>query len=469
MKPMTVATALALCAASALNARAQPPTIEARVDTFVERQMRARRIPGLSLAVVRDGRVVYAKGYGKANLEWDAPATPETVYLLASVTKQFTATAIMMLVGEGKLRLDDPVTKWIADAPNPWKSITVRHLLTHTAGLKDRFEYTADGNFLYQYSTQQMLDAAKATALDFAPGEKWQYSDEGYFLLGVVVERASGKSYGEFLRDRIFSPAGMTSTSLHDWGAVVPRRADNYGLANDQVVGSRRRYQFGLVSHYGVQSTVLDLARYDSELAAGAFVPKPSLAEMWTPAKLGSGAVAGVAGTGYGYGWFLEKFNGHRIVQHGGTTGTCMFRLPDDGVTVILLTNLDQIAGSDPCFIARGVATRYVPAVSIVEAPIAINQDSARTSRVRRIVEAFARGVVDRADYTEEAYAALGPLAVQQGPVFAQLGPIASFELVAADELAGVVAHYRVRYQAAVVHFRVAFDARGRVASFQTR
>ena len=143
-----------------------------------------------------------------------------------------------------------------------------------------------------------LLDAAMKTPVDVAPGVKWQYSDQGYFLLGVVVERASGLTYGQFVRDRIFKPAGMTSSSLHNWTAVVPGRADGYALLGTTVVGSRRRYQFGMVSHFGVQSTVNDLARFDAALSSGALLPIAAQREMWTPARLKDGFAAELATVG---------------------------------------------------------------------------------------------------------------------------------------------------------------------------
>lgn len=448
-------------------ARSQLP-VEARIDTLITRQMRARHIPGLSLAVVRDGRVVYAKGYGEANIEWHAPATPETVYLLASVTKQFTATAIMMLVGEGKVRLTDTIGTYVTAAPS-WKNITIRHLLTHTAGLKDRFEFAPDGRMYMDYSTEQMLEAARKTPVDFAPGASWQYSDQGYFLLGAVVERASGKSYEQFLRERIFAPLGMTSTGVHNWREIIPNRADGYSLFGDKVIGSRRRYQFSIASHYGVQSTVRDLARYDSALSAGTLVPATMLAEMWTPARLSNGQGADYSGIGYGYGWFLERFRGHPIVQHGGSTGTCIYKLPEEKTSVILLTNLEQVAGSDPCFIARGVITQYVPDVMIVGVPPLADRDTALTRRMRSVVDAFANGTPDSTSYSPAYFVAIKALAPQQAPGFRQLGAITSFELVSDDTLSNRVLNYRARYASMAVHFRFVLDARGRIINFTAR
>jgi CubicO group peptidase (beta-lactamase class C family) len=446
-----------------------PVPVETRVDTFLTRQMQLRKIPGLSVGVVKDGTLVLAKGYGDANLEWKASATPETVYLLASVTKPLTATAIMMLAQEGRLKLDDPISAYVAGTPASWSGITIRHLLTHTAGLKDRFELTADSRMFMDYSAAEMLDAARQTPVDFTPGTKFQYSDQGYFLLGLVVEKASGVSYAQFMRDRIFGPAGMTSASLHDWRAIVPNRADNYALADNAIVGSRRRYRFGVVSHYGIQSTIRDLARFDAALSAGTLLPPGGQQQMWTPARLGDGTPVGLAGIGYGFGWFLEKFNGHREVYHGGTTGTCVYRLPDDGVSAIVLTNLDQASGSDPCFLARGVAAQYVPGIAIVSVPATADPDAARSKRLRAAIESFVRGTLDPADYTPEAYQAINGLVASQAAAFRQLGAIQSFELIADDTLVSDVVQYRVRFQQATVHLRFVLDRAGKIAAMTAR
>ena len=446
-----------------------PVSIAERVDGAIARQMQMRRIPGLSLGVVKNGTLLLAKGYGDATVEWKAPATPDSVYLLASMTKPFTAIAIMMLADAGRLAIDAPISMYVAGTPASWSGITIRHLLTHTGGLKDRFELTPDGRMFMDYSAAQMLDAAMKTPTDAAPGVKWQYSDQGYFLLGVVIEKASGLSYGQFLRDRIFTPAGMTATTLHDWRAIVPNRADGYELFGETLVGSRRRYQFSVVSHYGVQSTIRDLARFDAALSAGTLVSAATEQQMWMPARLADNTAAGLAGVGYGFGWFLEKFNGHREVYHGGSTGTCFYRLPDDGVSTIVLTNLEQASGSDPCFIARAIAARYVPEIAIVAVPAKDDPDATRASRLRSAVEAFAKGTIDPALYTPEAFQAIGVGGRSQHETFERLGPIQSFQLVADDTLVSEVLRYRVTYAQGTVHFRFVLDKAGRIASMTAR
>jgi CubicO group peptidase (beta-lactamase class C family) len=461
-----LAGALGVSSQQAPDAQAVP--IEQRIDALIERQMAVRHIPGLSLGVVRDGQLVLAKGYGDATLEWTQPATPDTVYLLASMTKQFTAAAIMLLVGDGKVGLDDPLAKYV-DAPPQWTGITVRHLLTHTAGLKDRFEAGQDGRMYLDYTTKQMFDAAARTPVDASPGARWQYSDQGYFLLGMVVEKASGQSYGTFLRDRIFTPAAMTSTTLHNWNLIVRQRADGYGLIGETLVGSRRRYQFALVPHFGVQSTVRDLAKYDAAISAGTILSASIFEQMSTPARLSDGRPADVAGIGYGFGWFLERFRGHREIHHGGSTGTCLYRLPDDKLTVILLTNLEQASGSDPCGIARMVAATYVPAIAIVSVPPLSDTDAARTSRLRAAIEALAKGTPDPADYNPAQFPALQAAARSQRARFESLGPLSTFELIADDAAGSRVLWYRARYRDSTLHFRFVLNAEDRITNIQSR
>jgi len=451
------------------NAAQGPLPVETRVDNFIARQMEARHIPGLALGVVKNGTLVYAKGYGDATLEWKMPATPDTVFLLASMTKQFTATAVMMLATEGKLKLDDPITAWVTNPPASWSGITVRHLLTHTAGLKDRFELTADGRMYLDYTTPQMLDAAIHTPSDFAPGTKFQYSDQGYFLLGYIIEKASGDSYAKFLRDRIFGPAGMTSTSLHNWNLIVPNRADEYALLGQTIVGSRRRYQFSIVSHFGVQSTVHDLAKFDAALSAGTLLPLATQQQMWTPGRLKDNSFAETAGTGYGFGWFLDSFNGHHEVFHGGSTGTCLYRFPDDGVSAIVLTNLEQRSGSDPCFIARGVDAQYLTAVAIVAVPAKADRDTVRSARLRAVIESFAKGTIQPSDFTAEAFPVINAAMATQKAALEQLGPIQSFQLISDDTLVSQVVRYRVRYQQATLHYRFVLDKTGKIAALSAR
>ena len=332
------------------------------IDAYVRAEMDKRRIPGVALVVIQQGKVSKLQGYGVANVEHDVPVTPDTVFELASLTKQFTAAGIMVLVEEGKLTLDDAISRHLSGTPDAWSGITLRHLLTHTAGLASlaqgfRSLYAAGAKV--NYTTAEMFQAATNDPMSFAPGTRYQYSDVGYFLLGMILEKASGQRYREFMIERFFKPLGMTATSILDQWAVVKNRAAGYTLRDGQLVNIRRVAQVELPSHYGIFSTVKDLAKWEGALATGKVLTLASLERMWTPVRLNDGTTHG-----YGFGWVLGQRRGHRVMSHTGITGTQYSRFPDDGLTVIVLTNLGRrISGSDgvnPFGLTVGVAGYYV-------------------------------------------------------------------------------------------------------------
>src|SRR5215204_766444 len=204
---------LSACIAIALTCaafgQASPPA--SKVDEYIHNEMEKRHVPGLAVAVVKDGKVLLAKGYGMASVELQAPVKPETLFQTASIGKQFTATAVMMLVEQGKINLNEKINKYLGDVPASWNDITVRHLLNHTSGLggyPDNFDFRRD------YTEDELLKIVQAQPLAFKPGEKWQYSNAGYMTLGVVIRKVSGKFYGEYLQENIFKPAGMTTAMM---------------------------------------------------------------------------------------------------------------------------------------------------------------------------------------------------------------------------------------------------------------
>jgi CubicO group peptidase (beta-lactamase class C family) len=332
------------------------------IDAYIKAEMEKRRIPGLALTVIQHGEVIKMQGYGLANVELDVPVTPDTVFELASVTKQFTATAIMRLVEEGKVGLDNPISHYLSTTPDAWQGITVRHLLTHTAGLaslETGFRALRTGGVRANYTTAEMFEAATKDPMSFRPGERWQYSDVGYFLLGMIIEKASGQRYREFVTERFFQPLGMTATSVVDQWAILKNRASGYTLRNGQLVHIRRHAQVELPSHYGICSTVKDLVRWEAALTGGKVVQPSSLDQLWTPVRLNDGT-----SRPYGFGWRVEALFGHRLITHTGITGTEYSRFPDDGLTVIVLTNLGSSIGTtavDSWGLTMGVAGRYIP------------------------------------------------------------------------------------------------------------
>jgi CubicO group peptidase (beta-lactamase class C family) len=329
------------------------------VDAYIERAMARQHIPGLSLAVVHDGRVVKARGYGFASLEHEAPATPSTVYELASTTKPFVATAILLLAQDGKLRLDDRLSQYVDSVPAQWSGVTIRHLLTHTSGIKD---YLADlrHDFSHDTSPAEIARVVLGAPPNFAPGAKWSYSNSGYVLLGMVVQRVSGESYDAFLARRVFVPLGMTATRRDTPDEIVAGRASGYlwygpaGMHN----GDFLKYLMTNHGDRGLLSTALDLARWDVALSGDKLLTSSTREAMWRRVSLADGSTSG-----YGLGWFVDSVRGHRHVYHpGGAPGTAavLARYPDDRLTVIVLTNG---GAAYPQALDLGVARHYVPAL----------------------------------------------------------------------------------------------------------
>jgi D-alanyl-D-alanine carboxypeptidase len=326
------------------------------IDHYITAQIQRLHIPGASLAIVRDGRIINAQGYGFANLELKAPATKDTVYEIGSISKQFTATAVMMLVEERKVHPDDPITKYFPEAPEAWRDITVRHLLNHTSGIQN---HVAVPHWLDVFRTNlafetspprdELLKMFFKLPLEFQPGETWAYDNTGYYLLGVIIEKASGKSYWQFLNERIFRPLGMNATRSTDPQPIVPNRASGYEWKNDHFENRPILLPAIAFSAGSLLSTVEDMAKWDAALYTEKLLKKSSLDRMWTAAPTNDGADAPF---NYGFGWFIDRYHGHRFVQHsGGTPGfsSVIYRFLDDKLTIVILTNhadriLDQLA-----------------------------------------------------------------------------------------------------------------------------
>lgn len=344
---------------SGAPALAAQGSVADRVDRYVTAALAERRIPGLALAVLREGKVVHAKGYGLANVEHQVPARPETVFQSGSVGKQFTATLIMMLVEEGKVGLDDPVSRHLPDAPPSWSRITVRHLLTHTSGLGD---YPASFDFRRDYSEDDLLRIIKDAPLAFAPGVRWRYSNLAYVTLGIVIRRITGRFYGDLLAERIFGPLGMSTARIISEADLVANRAAGYAL-KDSTVQNQDWVSPSLntTADGALYFTVLDLAKWDAALYGERLLKRASLEQMWTPVRLNDGTTHP-----YGFGWAVSAVNGRRVVQHGGGWQgflTHIARYLDDRLTVVVLTNLAS-DGTKPAEIAHHVASLYEPALA---------------------------------------------------------------------------------------------------------
>jgi len=349
-----------------LGQEAGDPEVGRQVDAFVGAQLRDQHIPGLALGVMRGGTIIKATGYGLANVELDAPATAETIFQTGSVGKQFTATAVMMLVESGKVKLDDTITKYFSEAPAAWSRITVRHLLTHTSGIPDyggEEDTMGKGvlNFREDYTEDDLVQRFAKMPLDFEPGSKWSYSNTGYVILGVLIHRVTGQFYGDLLQERVFTPLGMTATRIINEADIIPHRSSGYRLVKGQLKNQQWvSPSLNTTADGALYTNVLDLARWDAALYTEKLLTRASLTEMWTPVRLTDGTTAP-----YGFGWRVTAVNGHRLIAHSGAwQGFTMniSRYVDDKLTVVVFTNLDE-DNSHPDRIARGVAALYVPAL----------------------------------------------------------------------------------------------------------
>ncbi len=309
-----------------------------RVDDYIKGEMAKHRIPGVALTVICNGKAIKTATYGLANVELKVPVKRETAFEIGSITKQFTAAGILLLVQEGKLSVDDKISQHLKETPESWANITVRHLLTHTSGIKN---YTGlDGFQLTKHLTQaQFIKAIGALPLEFQPGESWKYCNTGFSLLGYIIENVSGKPYWDFMSERIFQPLQMTATGDRLPGRIIPNRADGYEQTNHVLIN--RDYDLTDVFSAGaLVSTVGDLAKWNAALDGESVLNAKSKEQSWTPAKLNAGKA-----TKYGFGWFIEAVEAHRNIGHGGSTSgfsASIQRFPDDKLAVIILTNTDE-------------------------------------------------------------------------------------------------------------------------------
>ncbi|MFN2570727.1 MAG: serine hydrolase domain-containing protein [Gemmatimonadales bacterium] len=335
--------------------RAQGDT--AAINRYVDAELARQRIPGLSLAVLRGDSVILSRGYGFANVELRVPASDSTVYQSGSMGKQFTAALVEMLVDRGRLRLDDSIVRWFPEGAAVWQGVSVRRLLTHTAGIP---EYT-DSTFDYRkdYTEDELVKFAASRPLDFPPGERWSYSNTGYLLLGALIHRVSGRFYGDLLRDSVFRPLGMNDSRVISEADIVPNRAAGYRL-DDGALKNQEWVSPSLntTADGALYFTVRDLTHWAVALNQGRVPSRGALDTAWTAVRLRDGATYP-----YGFGWFLlPQRRQQRIAHTGSWQGfkTVIARYPQSRLTVIVLANL---AEAQVGAIAYGIAGLIEPSL----------------------------------------------------------------------------------------------------------
>ncbi len=336
-----------LLAASAATAG---PHSRAAVAALVQEEMAAQSIPGLAIAIIEHGHVRMARGFGYANVEHAVPVTAATVFQSGSVGKQFTAAAVMLLVEEGKLSLDDPIGHYLPEAPPSWQAIRIRHLLTHTSGIAD---YTTEAfDVRRAYTEAELVRTICALPLEFPAGERYSYSNSGYLLLGAIMDRVSGRHYSELLRERVFQPLGMHSARLIDEAAIVMHRAAGYRLLDGKLANQAWvAPEQNTTADGSLYLSLADMIAWDRGVRAGRVLRPESWRQIFTPVRLNSGNPYP-----YGFGWELPTVNGQQVESHdGGWQGFSVHisRYLGSDISIIVLTNL---AEGDPARIARRVA-----------------------------------------------------------------------------------------------------------------
>jgi CubicO group peptidase (beta-lactamase class C family) len=348
--------------APAPPAALDPAALEQKVDELLNAHVEVTGFGGAVL-LARGGQPLVSKGYGYANIEWQIPATPQTKFRIGSVTKQFTSMLIMQLRERGKVKIEDSVCLYVSPCPDAWKPVTLHHLLTHTSGIPT---YTGLPEWrkvnMVPKTIDEMIGFFRDLPLEWAPGEKFAYNNSGYFLLGVVIEKATGKKYEQALQEMILTPLGMNDTG-YDWpGTILPRRASGYqgkgpGLTNAAALDMQQPYSAG-----ALYSTVEDLLVWDQALYTDRLLPAAARQRLWTPFK-----------NNYAYGWSIAEPSaatfGHKRVAHsGGINGfsSVIVRLPEANVTAIVLANNASVNASD---VGRQLLASYYGQPYTVPAP----------------------------------------------------------------------------------------------------
>jgi D-alanyl-D-alanine carboxypeptidase len=359
---------LAISSPASSNTVGITPAVEAKIDAAAEQDVDSGRVAGAAVAILRNGKLVFVKGYGRANLEFGAPVTPKTVFRIGSLTKQFTAAGVLLLAEQGKLKIDDKLSLYLPNFPRA-SEVTLRDLLDHTSGIHNFTE----GPVIDKISTsgvtvdQLVADIAGQSPLyDFEPGQAWWYSNSNYALLGAVIEKVSGKTWADFMKTAIFDKLGMADTAADEARDVVPGRASGYGLI-DGAPGKFRNSEFTDMSvpyaAGALRSTAVDMARWNAALFGGQLLKPESLKEMLAPGRLRNGAEnqtaiawpggkafappAGYVPGPYAFGLEHHVENGRRIVGHDGSIAgfdALMETYADDGLTIIVLTNTNGAA-----------------------------------------------------------------------------------------------------------------------------
>ena len=427
------------------------------MDDYLKAQMAARHIPGLSVAVVQDGKVVKTAAYGVSDVKTKTPATLDTRYILGSCTKPFTAVAVLQLKEAGKVDLDAPISRYLDGLPVAWSAITVRELLTHTSGLPNYRKFVDFGKLSDpKYNQPGSVVALLADKpLDFAPGTKYEYSNSNYHLLGQLIEKVSGQTYGEYLATHQFQAAGMTATRLATLPALLPGQATGYNWNGKKLLPNTTFLPHALdYGDDGLVSTAGDLAKWTTALSAGQLISEATLKQMIAPGRLPDSTP-----TIYGLGLVIVPYHGQVLAWHDGATpgySSAINYLVDSHLAIVVLCNLfDEVNPDVTELLALGAMKQSLPPVP-VEAAVP-ETDPETAALLKKVSAQLAGRKLDRSLFTPAFRAALTPAAVDPAQnLVAPLGPMTSLTLL--RRTPDGLAVYRALYGTVTVDWQIGVD-----------
>jgi CubicO group peptidase (beta-lactamase class C family) len=454
-----------LCTALLVNAPAQAQSPEtAKIDSVVHAEMASQKIPGVGVAVIRGSQTVLAKGYGLANVEHRVPVTTQTIFQSGSVGKQFTSTAVMQLVEAGKIQLDDPITKYLADAPAAWRDITIRHLLTHTSGIPD---YTTEAfDYRRDYTEEELVKLAYAVTLEFPAGTRWNYSNTGYVLLGAIIRKAGGRFYGDHLAEHVFKPAGMTTARVITEADIVPNRAAGYQLVKGEL--KNQEWVSPVLNTTADGSLYLsldDMIAWDRALRAGTLLKAESWKTVYDPVRLRSGNRYP-----YGFAWAVDSIAGQQRIGHGGSWQgfrAHIDRYQGDDVTVIVLANLAQ---GDATGIARRIAAALNPALRPAELKPIADTEPAQTAKLRQAIELLRSGSLKPSDFAYVRAGFFPGAAKHYAELVKEAGTLERVVVMNRTTLGDDrISEYELHFEKGVYQARIGVAADGRISTFGMR
>jgi CubicO group peptidase (beta-lactamase class C family) len=450
-------TAFLVCAAAPLLAQSPDRSFESKVDSIANTVLQNTGVPSASVAVVQHGRVVLAKAYGSAKLDPRRAASTDMRYALGSISKQFTAAAMLLLQQDGKLKIDDPVGKYVPGLSRG-NEVTIRQILSHTSGYQDFWpqDYLMEPMKL-DAPAQSIMDRWAKQPLDFEPGARWQYSNTGFVLAGMIVEKASGMPFFQFIQTRILDPLGMSTAKNFD---ANPRAVDATGYIRYGLGPLRPAPDAGKGWMYGagmLAMTASDLAKWDVSMINRSLLAPASYREMFHETTLNNGAPSG-----YGLGVFTQMSNGHFLVEHNGEVSGFTaenFVYPEDSAAIVVLTNQDAAPASG------AIATGIARLLFTVEDALASN----RTAQARAIFEGLQKGTIDRLLFTSNANAYFSETALKDfSSSLGPLGPPVSFVQTSTSKRGGMTLRsYRATFAGRALRVWTFETADGKLEQFQ--